>query len=89
MGYGWGWPGMMNGWSWGSMMNGYGYGAGWLAWLWPLLILDVVLRGVALWRAGRDGQKWWFVALLVVNSMGILPGIYLLTQKEESKKVKK
>ncbi|OGC92894.1 hypothetical protein A3D85_01780 [Candidatus Amesbacteria bacterium RIFCSPHIGHO2_02_FULL_47_9] len=71
------------------MMNGYGYGAGWLAWLWPLLILDVVLRGVALWRAGRNGQKWWFVALLVVNSMGILPGIYLLTQKEESKKVKK
>jgi len=68
------------------MMNGYGLGAGWLAWLGPLVILDLVLRGIALWRAGRNGQKWWFVALLLVNSVGILPGIYLLTHKEAKRK---
>lgn len=84
MNYGWGWPG-----GWGTMMNGYGYGAGWLTWLGPLVILDLVLRGVALWRAGRNGQKWWFVALLLVNSVGILPGIYLLTNKEEKRTSKK
>jgi hypothetical protein len=45
----------------------------------PFIILDLVLRGFALWRAARRGQKVWFIALLVVNSLGILPGIYLMT----------
>ena len=76
---GWGWPG-----NWGTMMNGYGYG--WMTWLGPLVILDLVLKGFALWRAARRGEKWWFVALLLVNSVGILPGIYLLTHKEAKRK---
>ncbi len=48
-------------------------------WLFPFAILDVVLKGFALWRAARRGENIWFIALLVVNSLGILPGIYLLT----------
>jgi magnesium-transporting ATPase (P-type) len=55
-----------------------------LAFIWffvgllPIIVLwDVVWRGVSLWRAGRNGQKYWFVALLLVNSLGILPIIYL------------
>ena len=53
----------------------------------PLLLLDLVLRGLALWKSSRKGEKYWFVALLVVNSVGILPLVYLLIQKyKESKK---
>ena len=52
---GWGWPG-----NWGSMMGGYDTGLVW--WLGPLVILDLVLKGLALWRASRNGQKWWVVA---------------------------
>lgn len=45
----------------------------------PVLILfDLALRGFALYKAARANQPVWFVALLVVNSMGILPIIYLL-----------
>jgi hypothetical protein len=48
----------------------------------PLLIVaalwTVVLKGYSLWYAARDGQKWWFIALLVVNTLGILEIIYLL-----------
>jgi hypothetical protein len=51
----------------------------WFGWLIPLAILDVVLKAFALWRSARRGQKWWFIALLLVNSLGILPAIYLLT----------
>jgi hypothetical protein len=40
--------------------------------------LDVALRGFALWRASQRRQKIWFVALLLVNSLGILPLIYLI-----------
>lgn len=49
---------------------------------WPLvmilMLLDVVLKGIALWVSARQKQKYWFIALLVVNSMTILPIIYLL-----------
>ncbi len=51
-------------------------------WALPFVILDLVLKGFALWRSARKSQNWWFVALLVVNSLGILPAIYLLTHKE-------
>jgi len=47
-------------------------------WLLPLVVLDLILKGISLWRAARYNQKGWFIALLVVNSVGILPVIYLL-----------
>lgn len=53
----------------------------------PLLLVDLTLRGLALWKSSRKGEKYWFVALLVVNSVGILPLIYLLIQRyKEGKK---
>lgn len=39
----------------------------------------VFLKGAALWRAGRNNQKGWFIVLLVVNTLGLLETIYLLT----------
>lgn len=42
-----------------------------------LVILDVTLKGVALWYAARAGQKYWFVALLILNTVGILPLVYI------------
>ncbi len=55
-----------------------------MQWFLPLILLDLVLRGVALWRAARAKQQWWFIALLVVNSAGILPLIYLLLYREST-----
>ena len=44
----------------------------------PLIgIWDLIWKGLSLWKAGRNGQRNWFVALLIVNSLGILPMIYL------------
>ena len=42
-----------------------------------LVLWSVVWKGLALWHAGRRGQYWWFVILLVVNTAGILEIIYL------------
>lgn len=69
--------------------NGMMYANGYMKWLWPFMILDLVLKGYALWRSARKEEKWWFVALLLVNSLGILPGIYLLTHREDKIKSKK
>lgn len=69
-----------------NMMFGSGYGFNALAWLTPFIIIDLVLKGIALWKAGRNNQLYWFIALLLVNSMGILPLIYLgFFQKKQQK----
>lgn len=52
-----------------------------------LMLWDLVWKGIALWRAGRNNQLGWFIALLVVNSLGILPIVYILffqKKKEET-----
>ncbi|OGC69571.1 hypothetical protein A2415_03280 [candidate division WWE3 bacterium RIFOXYC1_FULL_39_7] len=46
--------------------------------LYPLILFDLVVRGIALWKSAQRNEKWWFIALLVVNSVGILPLIYLV-----------
>jgi len=48
----------------------------------PFLIIaalwTVAIKGYALWHAARNSQKWWFVALLFINTLGILEVIYLI-----------
>lgn len=34
-------------------------------------------KGVALWKAAKQGQKIWFVVLLVVNTLAILEILYI------------
>jgi len=50
-----------------------------------LIIFDLIFRGMALWRSAKHSQKWWFIALLVINSVAILPIIYLLTHPDGKK----
>lgn len=50
-----------------------------------LLIWELAWKGVTLWKSAQRKQKVWFVALLIVNSAGILPIIYLLMNREERK----
>ena len=48
----------------------------------PWFLLLIILwtlpwKGVALWRASRNNQKKWFIALLVVNTIAILEIVYI------------
>jgi len=43
-----------------------------------IALWTVVLKGFALWHAAKNEQKWWFIALLVVNTLGILEIVYLI-----------
>lgn len=38
----------------------------------------IALKGYSLWYAAKRDEKWWFVALLIVNTAGILELIYLI-----------
>ena len=46
-------------------------------WLGPLILLDLIAKAFGLWYAARREERVWFIALLVVNSLGLLPLIYL------------
>jgi methionyl-tRNA synthetase len=50
-----------------------------------LMIWIMVWKGVALWKASQRGDKSWFVAILVLNTLGILDIIYyyFVGKKEE------
>jgi hypothetical protein len=41
------------------------------------VLYDLFWRGLALWKASKNDQKGWFVALLVISSVGILPLFYI------------
>lgn len=57
----------------------------WAVVLGILAAWDLVWRGLALWRASRLKNRNWFIALLVINSVGILPIIYLYSTQDHSK----
>ncbi|OGZ70358.1 MAG: hypothetical protein A3F47_01060 [Candidatus Staskawiczbacteria bacterium RIFCSPHIGHO2_12_FULL_38_11] len=42
-----------------------------------LSIWSLIWKGMALWRASQNNQKHWFIALLIINTFGILEIIYL------------
>lgn len=52
-------------------------------------LVDLVLKGFAMWRAARLKSVGWFAALLVINSAGIVPAIYLLMTRDAYAKSQK
>lgn len=52
----------------------------------PLIIWSVIWKGIALWKCGRNNQLVWFIVMLVLNTAGILPIIYILFFQKKKKK---
>jgi hypothetical protein len=42
-----------------------------------LIAWIIVWKGLALWKAGTKRDKGWFIALLLLNTFGILDIIYV------------
>lgn len=50
----------------------------WIRWIILLAVLwTLPWKGVALWKAVKNNSKWWFVIILVVNTLGILEILYI------------
>lgn len=41
------------------------------------ILWAIIWKGFALWISAREGQKWWFVAMLIINLFGLLEIIYI------------
>lgn len=51
-----------------------------------LMVWSLAWKGFSLWRAAQKGSKPWFIALLLINSLGILDILYLfIFSKMDSK----
>lgn len=47
-------------------------------WWWLLAALwTLPWKGVALWKAAKRNEQWWFIALLVLNTLAILEILYI------------
>lgn len=54
-----------------------------------LVIWTMVWKGIALWKAGRQNDKTWFIVLFLVSTVGILDIIYYYhISKRKKKEVK-
>ena len=42
------------------------------------VIWEMVWKGLALWKAASNKHKIWFVIIFIINTVGILPILYLL-----------
>lgn len=64
----------------GSVYNlkAIGFLAGFLGFL---VVWELIWKAFALWRAARLKQVVWFIALVSMNTAGVLPIVYLLTSR--------
>ena len=59
------------------------------SWIVLVVIWDAVWKLIAMWKSARGGQKVWFIFLAIINSVGILPLIYILWFQKKGKVGKK
>lgn len=68
---------------WNSMMGSWGPGFGLFggmmfgSFMLVLLAWTLYWKYRALWQAAKNDEQWWFIAMLVINTLGILEILYL------------
>jgi len=59
-----------------------------LPWLIPIIIIlaiwDAVWKMIALWNSARNNHLAWFICIGIINSIGILPIVYILMHREST-----
>lgn len=53
-------------------------------WFILAIIWTIIWKGFSLWKAAHRDEKVWYIALLVVNTLGILEILYLFVFSKHS-----
>ena len=48
-----------------------------------LVLWEVVWKAIAMWKSARKNQLAWFVCIAIFNTVGILPIVYLLLNRQK------
>ena len=51
----------------------------------PFIFWSLIWKGISLWRSAKKNQLNWFIAILLFNTGGLLPLLYLLFFQSNSK----
>ena len=53
----------------------------------PLIIILGIWEGIwkliAMWKAGRNNHLAWFICIALINTVGILPIVYILMHRKK------
>lgn len=77
---------MMGNWgynNWSNMMNYSGFGERFWGWLPLIAVWTILWKGLALWKSARNDQRYWYIALLLINTLGLLEILYLFVFAKE------
>jgi hypothetical protein len=59
------------------------------SWFFPVMLILGVWEGVwkliAMWKAGKNNHLAWFICIALINTVGILPIIYIIIQSRKTK----
>lgn len=58
-------------------MNDVDISTAWIIVIVAVAIWELLWKAIALWKAASNKQTGWFVVLLLLNTAGILPLIYI------------
>jgi len=55
-----------------------------------LIIWEVIWKAIGMWKSARNNQLAWFICILIFNTAGILPIIYIIFfQKKHNRNTNK
>lgn len=62
-----------------------------LIWLLPVIIILAIWEGIwkliALWKSARNNELAWFICIALINTIGILPIVYILKNKKKKENI--
>ncbi|HXK36635.1 MAG TPA: DUF5652 family protein [Candidatus Paceibacterota bacterium] len=58
-------------------------------WFIAVVIWTLAWKGMGMWKAAKKGSKPWFIAFLILNTLGILEILYLYVFSEPRPKKEK
>lgn len=54
-----------------------------------IIIWTIPWKAIALWKSARQDQKWWFLAFLFINTVGLLEILYIFIFSKNKDLIKK
>ena len=49
-----------------------------------LILWELVWKLIAMWKSAKNNHLVWFICIGIINSIGILPIVYILTHRKRS-----
>ncbi|MFH1325317.1 MAG: DUF5652 family protein [archaeon] len=70
------------------LMNGFGWSVPVLLAIFIISVWDLVWKLLGMWKASKRNSVVWFVVLMIFNTVGILPILYIYIFSEWKSKKK-